>query len=140
ASLAITLPSLAPRLETRIAAEPISDDLTKITLVATNSGYLPTYVSAASAKQPWNKGLQIRFQASGCALHSGSPAAQARHLRGWGRGAFEEGNAPFFQKSQGVHDLTMTWIVGGTGEVQIEVGAPRTGWNTHTIRVSPSAR
>src|SRR5262249_3204363 len=86
ASLAITLPSPAPLPETRTAAEPISNDLTKITLVATNSGYLPTYVSAASAKQPWNKGLQIRLQASGCTLHLGSPAAQAGHVRGWGRG------------------------------------------------------
>ena len=135
ASLAIALPALAPRLETRIAATPITGNLTKITLVAANSGYLPTYVTAASLQQPWNQGLQVRFEASGCVLHSGAPVTQAGHVRGWGRGAHEEGNAPFFQKSQGVQDLTMSWVVEGSGEIQIEIGCPRTGWSTHKISV-----
>jgi Zinc carboxypeptidase len=135
ASFAIALASLAPRLQTRISTAPVDENLTKINLVGTNSGYLPTYVSAASQAQPWNRGLQVSFQSSGCALVSGESSADVGHLRGWGRGAHEEGNAPFFQKSQGVHDVAMTWIVKGSGQVQIEIGAPRTGWCIHKLDV-----
>ena len=54
ASFAIALASLAPRLQTRISTARVDEDLTKINLFATNSGYLPTYVSAASQTQSWN--------------------------------------------------------------------------------------
>jgi hypothetical protein len=134
-SFAIALASLGPRLQTHFSVNPIAEKLTKIELVTSNSGYLPTYVSAASKNRPWNRGLQVRFKTSGCTLISGEPLADAGHLRGWGRGPDEEGNAPFFQKSQGVHDVAMAWIVEGSGQVEIEIGAPRLGWHYHQFVV-----
>ena len=29
----------------------------------------------------------------------------------------------------------MTWIVEGAGEVEIEIGAPRTGWSVHKLHI-----
>jgi hypothetical protein len=134
-SFAIALASLGPRLQSHVELEMISPKLARIDLVATNGGYLPTYVSGVSRRQPWNRGLQVRFRAPGCTLLSGQPFADLGHLRGWGRGADQEANAPFFQKSQGVDDIGLTWVVEGAGRVEIEIGAPRTGWHTHELDV-----
>jgi Zinc carboxypeptidase len=135
ASFAIALTCLGPRLKSYVTAEIISEKLTRIDLLATNDGYLPTYVSATSRSRPWNRGLQARFRTSGCTLVSGPPSADLGHLRGWGRGADEEANAPFFQKSQAIQDIGLTWVVQGTGQVEIEIGAPRVGWQTHKVAV-----
>jgi hypothetical protein len=134
-SFAIALACLGPRLESHVTAEVISQKLTRIDLVATNGGYLPTYVSATSRRRPWNRGIQARFRTSGCTLVSGPPSADLGHLRGWGRGADEEANAPFFQKSQAVEDVGLTWVVEGAGQVEIEIGAPRIGWHIHNVAV-----
>jgi hypothetical protein len=134
-TVAIALASFAPRVEAHISSEPIAQSLTKIRLVATNRGYLPTFITAVSRAQPWNGGLQVRFRHSGCNLVSGQAAADIGHLPGWGRGADEESNAPFFQKSQGIHDVAMTWVVEGAGQVEIEIGAPRTGWSVHKLNI-----
>ena len=34
-----------------------------------------------------------------------------------------------------MHDVAMTWIVKGSGQIQIEIGAPRTGWRIHKLDV-----
>jgi hypothetical protein len=134
-SFAVALASLGPWLETRIDAEVIAPKLTRIELVATNRGFLPTYVSGISQRQAWNRGLSARFRASGCRLVAGQPAVDLGHLRGWGRGAGEEANAPFFQKSQAVDDVGLTWVVEGAGQIEIEIGAPRIGWHSHKLEV-----
>jgi hypothetical protein len=132
-SFAVALASLGPRLEARLTAERIAPDLTKLELLATNSGYLPTYVSAISRTQPWNSPLQARVRTDGCKLLAGPEFAELGHLRGWGRGDDEEANGPFFQKSQAVNDISLTWLVTGQGLFTVEVGSPRTGWQTLEI-------
>jgi len=134
-SFAVALMSLRPHLDSCVAVAPITSTLTKIDLHATNSGYLPTYVMEASLARPWNSGLRVAIKTSGCTLVSGQSSTEVGHLSGWGRGLDEEINAPFFQKSQGVHDIARTWIVEGQGEVQIKIGAPRVGWCHHTVAV-----
>ena len=134
-SFSIALASLGPRLQSHVDVRMLSERLTSIDLVATNCGYLPTYVLATSRRQPWNPGLKVRLHTSGCTLLSGQPFADLGHLRGWGRGADEEANGPFFQKSQAVDDIALTWVVEGTGRVEIEIGAPRIGWQSHKFDV-----
>src|SRR5262249_36150469 len=108
-SFAVALASLGPRLQSHITVETISPTLTKIDLLATNSGYLSTDVSNTGRKQPWHRGLQASLRTSGCKLVSGESVADLGQLPGWGRGADEEGNAPFFQKSRGVEDIALSW-------------------------------
>jgi hypothetical protein len=134
-SFALALMSLRPHLDSRVAVESISGSLTKVSLFACNSGYLPTYVTAESRTRPWNSGLNVLVEPSGCTLVSGQSSTEVGHLPGWGRGVNEEANAPFFQKSRGVHDIIRTWIVEGQGELRIEIGAPRVGWHYHTLLV-----
>jgi hypothetical protein len=135
AAFAIALASLAPRLQTHVTTERISEKLTRIDLLTINGGYLPTYVSAISRGRAWNCALQARFRASGCTRVSGPSPADLGHLPGWGRGADEEANAPFFQKSQAIEDVGLTWVVQGSGQVEIEIGAPRVGWQAHKVAV-----
>ena len=133
--VAITLASLAPRVAAQITTERIGPSVTKISLIASNSGYLPTSVTAVGQSLPWNRGLQMRFRCSGCSLVSGPVAAEVAHLAGWGRGAEDEGNAPFFQKSEAAFDVTQSWVVNGSGDVEIEIGGPRIGWTVHKLRI-----
>jgi hypothetical protein len=132
-SFAIALSGIGPRLHSHVSVERLSQTLAKIELNVANRGYLPTYVSAVSRKQPWNHGLRASVRASGCALVSGELSAELGHLRGWGRGADEEANGAFFQKSQAVDDIRLIWIVEGAGRIEIEIGAPRIGWHTHDV-------
>jgi hypothetical protein len=134
-SFAIVLASLAPRLQSHVSVEKISHKHSRIDLAATNSGYLPTYVSGISRRQLWNRGIRAHFRTSGCTVVSGQPIVELEHLRGWGRGANEEANGPFFQKSQAIDDIGLTWFVEGGGQVEIEVGAPRVGWHMHKVKV-----
>lgn len=134
-AVATTLASLASRIASQITVERIGQSLAKISLVASNSGYLPTSITAVGQSLPWNRGVQIRFRSHGCSLVSGPATAEVAHIAGWGRGAEDEGNSPFFQKSQGTFDVTQSWVVKGSGEVEIEIGGPRTGWTVHKLRI-----
>ena len=134
-SFVVVLMSLRPHLDSRVEAKPISSNLTKVDLFATNRGYLSTYVMEGSLALPWNSGLKVLFETSGCRLLSGQSSADVGHAAGWGRGVNEEANAPFFQKSSGVQDITQTWIVEGGGDVHVQIGAPRTGWHRHSVVV-----
>jgi hypothetical protein len=134
-SFTAALAALGPRLEPHVTAEPIAQGVTKVELLATNGGYLPTYVSEISRAQSWNPPLQARFRADGCKLLAGPEYAELGHLRGWGRGNDEEANGPFFQKSQAVDDVSLTWLVAGRGRVTVEVGSPRIGWQTREMAV-----
>lgn len=134
-SFAVTLMALRPNLNCHVKAERISETLTRIDLFVTNDGYLPTYITNASVNRPWNSGLKILAEASGCTLVSGQSSTDLGHLPGWGRGANHEANGPFFQKSQGVYDVLQTWIVAGPGQLDIQVGAPRIGWHHCPVTV-----
>jgi hypothetical protein len=123
-SFAIALASIAPRLESHIDVKTISQKLTKIELRATNRGYLPTYVSAVSRPQPWNHELRVRIRVTGCTLVSGLASTDIGHLRGWGRGADEEANAPFFQKSQAIEDIDLTWVVEAPAASRSRLASP----------------
>ncbi len=137
ASFALVLASFAPRLETVISVSTKSSRLTEVRLSVVNSGYLPTYITSGSRNRPWNTGIRIIARTVGCNLINGPTVIDVGHVRGWGRGAYEEANAPFFQKSQAVEDNSVDWIVEGSGDIEIECGSPRLGWRTEIVRVAP---
>jgi hypothetical protein len=126
-SLAISLAAFAPRLEVDIFSEPIADSMIRITLTATNGGYLPTFVSARVKEHEVDR-LNISIRLSAGELVSGESFVVVDHLGGWGRGVEEEGNAPFFQKSQAVRDIRYTWVVCGSGSAEIGIGNRKIGW------------
>jgi Zinc carboxypeptidase len=132
-SFALILASLAPCLKIDISTKAISSRFTELHLSAVNSGYLPTYITVNSLRRIWNHGIKIQLRTSGCELVSGLSVVELGHLGGWGRGADEEANGPFFQQSQGGDDISVDWVIEGSGDVEVEIGSPRLGWRTEKI-------
>ena len=91
--------SLAPRVAAQLTTERIEPSVTKISLIASNSGYLPTSVtrrSVAAMESGLANALSM-LRLFPC-VRPGS--GRVADLAGWGRGAEDEGNAPFFQKER----------------------------------------
>src|SRR5262249_14410631 len=70
---------------------------------------------------------------------AGESVADLGQLPGWGRGADKEGNAPFFQKSRGIEDIGLSWVVEGAGQIEIEIGGARVGGQTHIVRAGSAS-
>ena len=133
----VLLASLAQDLQVSVATEPVSGQLRRVRLIVTNVGHLPTYVTATSRSRVWNGPVRVVARPLDCRIVEGAPTRELGHLPGWGRGDEEEANGPFFQRSQGIVDAQLTWIIEGPGTLEIEVGSPRLGWRTLTAGRSP---
>jgi hypothetical protein len=127
-AFAMTLAAMAPRLEARVQVEPLSGSLRRIRLTLSNSGYLPTYVMASSREKSWNDPIRVITRATGCRMLSGSAATEVGHLAGWGHDDGRESGGVLFQRSSGVQDAEIEWVVEGHGSLDLEIGSPRVGW------------
>jgi hypothetical protein len=127
ARFVLDLAATAPALDLEVTTEPLRAGVRRVRLQAANTGYLPTYVTAGSRDRSWNAPIRVAARPTGCAITAGPTLATLGHLAGWGRGEDEEGDGPFFQKSAAIPDASLTWIIEGSGTLEIEVGSPRLG-------------
>jgi zinc carboxypeptidase len=128
AKFVLAMASAAPNLDLALKTEQLGDGLRRIRLLVTNTGFLPTYVTAGSRDRSWNSPIQLTAKPSNCRLVAGPASTTLDHMAGWGRGKDEESDGPFFQKSGAIVDTSVTWIVEGSGTLEIEAGSPRLGW------------
>lgn len=130
--------ALLPRLVVEsLRAEPAGADVTRVTAVVANHGYLPTWGLDSSRERPWNGPVYADLEAEGCELDApGEAHREVGHLRGWGRGLGQGGDSPMFMRSAG-NDCrrTLSWLVRGNGSVTLRVGNARVGWVEERVAV-----
>jgi len=130
--------AMLPRLVIeRCASEPLSGDVTRVSAVVANHGYLPTWGLDSARELAWNVPVHAELATAGCCLAEGDTARRdVGHLGGWGRGLGRGGDAPMFMRSAGNdHRCTLQWLVRGTGHVTLTVGNARLGWHTGEVKI-----
>lgn len=128
--------AMAPALRiAKVERAPMSLELTRVTVVVENHGYLPSYVLDSAKDAPFAEPVHIDVAAHGCELTDRRQAhRQLGHLDGWGKGLFDGSGALYFTRSSGnAHSAAITYVVRGRGELRLRVGACRVGWIDHTV-------
>ncbi|GAA0641673.1 M14 family metallopeptidase [Halomonas beimenensis] len=138
ASYWLRVASLLPRLVIEaVRISPLGTGCHLLEVTVANHGYLPTHGVQAARERPWNAGIEARASPLGCRLVE--PARERQrlgHLEGWGRGAGDMAQMPWFQRSRGNgHQARARWLIEGEGEVTVHVGSPRLGELTRTVEV-----
>jgi hypothetical protein len=124
--------ALAPRLHIETAVESLGAGRSRVTLTASNRGYLPTHVLDSARPLTWNEPLWATVQTTGCTLQEPRRShVEVGHLDGWGRGRFDGGSALYFTRSSGSSgSRVLTWVVEGSGTFRLTVGSCRIGEQT----------
>jgi hypothetical protein len=123
----LRLASIGPRVSLSTKIERLEGDLSRITTVVENVGYLPTYVLGSARSRTWNDPLHATLTlGSGLALIHGETRACLGHLEGWGGN--DRHKAPAMARTTNASPRrTLSWIVSGAGVIDIEIGAARIG-------------
>jgi hypothetical protein len=140
AAFFLRVAAMAPRLTLEVPSiTELGGDLYRVDVSVKNEGYLPTSVLASSVGLPWNEGLFLDAEASGCELVDVSSSHQALgHLDGWGQGLFGGLTGPYFQRSRGTGGARLRrLVVRGAGALRLRAGCCRTGWVERTVEVGP---
>jgi hypothetical protein len=124
----LRLAGLAPRVRIEsLQAEGLGGDLTRISCVVENLGYLPTYILASARPLPWNEPLRARLSlGDGLAIEAGDIEQLVGHLDGWG--GYEKPTTPAFARSE--HEAVrrrVSWVVRGKGRLRVQASSVRTG-------------
>ncbi|AKF05470.1 M14 family metallopeptidase [Sandaracinus amylolyticus] len=130
-ALMLRVASLVPRVVvSRVEVAPLREDVTELTVVVENHGYLPTYGMQHAKDLPHNEALWADVICDGgCVLEErGTSHRSVGHLEGWGRGIGDAGHSIFFPASQGsATSRTLCWVVRGRGTATVRIGSCRTG-------------
>jgi hypothetical protein len=129
--------SLAPAVVDAVKTEALASGLTRVTVTVENRGYLPTGVLASAKDLTHNEPLWADARAEGCELADPAQAHVAiGHLEGWGRGLFSGTGALYYALSRGTTSAkTLSWVVRGSGTLDLRVGSCRVGWIARRIEV-----
>ena len=131
--------SLAPRVKiARIDRHVLASGLTRVEVRVENDGYLGTYGPPSAKKLDFNEPLYATCRATGCELIDPSGAAHQLlgHLDGWGHGLHTGANLPAYPGTRGSTNAAWTtYVVRGTGALDVRVGACRVGFVTARIEV-----
>lgn len=136
-ALMLRVASLVPRVVvSRVEVAPLrwapeTKDVTELTVVVENHGYLPTYGMQSAKSLPHNEPLWADVVCEGgCALEDpGAGHREVGHLEGWGHGLGHASQAVFYPSSSGsATSRTLRWIVRGRGTATVRIGSCRAGY------------
>jgi hypothetical protein len=131
--------ALAPRLKLgRIDRSPIGGGMTRVDVEVLNDGYLGTYGLSSARKLDFNEPVYVTAKTNDtCALvDPGSAHQTLGHLDGWGRGLHSGQNLQAYPGTRGTtNNGWASYLVRGTGTVEIRAGACRVGFITARIEV-----
>jgi murein tripeptide amidase MpaA len=132
----LRIAALAPRLRlASVKQTPLGSGLTELQVMVENAGYLPTNVLSSSLNLPWNDPVRARVElAVGMELVSGPAVQTAGHLGGWG--GHHKMSTPYFARTtgDGVRQQ-LTWVLRGSGKVQVKAGAARVGQVEESVEI-----
>ena len=129
--------ALVPRVQTEVLrTERLAEQLTRITLRVTNSGYLGTHGLSSAKALPHVEPLRLTVKGDNVQLVApGETVMEIGHLDGWGTG-LHHGISIFTPWTRGnVSEKTLTLAVQGSGKLELTVGSCRVGWTTTVITV-----
>jgi murein tripeptide amidase MpaA len=121
--------STAPRLQTRLDAQELSQGLRRIELVVENTGYLPTQVTKVATDKELARPVEARIELpQGASLVSGEQEVELGHLAGRSALAGNRWKSPaFFEGLPSDYASRTVWVVRGEGSIEIEVRGGRAG-------------
>jgi Zinc carboxypeptidase len=130
--------ALAPRL--RIAAidrEPLPGGITRVDVRVVNDGYLGSFGIPSAKRLDFNEPVYATARADGCELVDPGAAHQILgHLDGWGHGLHTGQNLPAYPGTRGTTNAAWaTFLVRGTGALELRVGSCRAGFLDTRIAV-----
>ena len=131
--------SLAPAVVIDdIETEVLSQGVTRVTVTVANHGYLPTFILASAKDLTHNEPLWADVSCDGCELaEPGQAHREIGHLDGWGRGLFDGSGAIYYMLTRGTTGArTVSWVVRGSGAVDLRVGSCRVGWITRRVPIA----
>jgi murein tripeptide amidase MpaA len=126
---ALSHAATAPRLQTRLETEELSQGLRRIELVVENAGYLPTHVTSIAADKNLARPVEVEIELpQGASLVSGEREVELGHLAGRSALAGNRWKSPaFFEGLPSDYASRTVWVVRGEGPVRVEVRAGRAG-------------
>ena len=130
--------SLAPAVVVdTVETSALDSGLTRVTVIVENHGYLPTGFLASAKDLSHNEPLWADVRCEGCKLTDPAQAHLAiGHLDGWGRGLFSGAGAIYYAYGRGTTGAkTVSWVVRGSGTLELRVGSCRVGWITRRVTI-----
>ena len=130
--------ALAPRLAIeKVDRHPLQGGLTRVEVRVINDGYLGTYGVPSAKKLDFNEPVYATARADGCELVDPGAAHQVLgHLDGWGHGLHTGQNLPAYPGTRGTtHAAWASYLVRGTGTLELRVGSCRAGFVTTRVSV-----
>jgi hypothetical protein len=130
--------AMAPSVHVaRIERTILPGEIVRVDVRVENHGYLGTYGLPSAKKLDWNEPVHATAEADGCVLVDPGSAHQVlTHLDGWGHGLHTGTNLPAYPGSRGTTSAaTASWLVRGSGALNLRVGCARTGWIKTTVSV-----
>ena len=130
--------ALAPRLRVgRIDRHTLPGGLTRVEIEVLNDGYLGTFGLPSAKKLDFNEPLYATATTEGCELVDRGSAHQILgHLDGWGHGLHTGQNLPAYPGTRGTtHAAWATYLVRGTGTLDLRIGCCRAGFVTPCVTV-----
>ncbi|HEU0032350.1 MAG TPA: M14 family metallopeptidase [Kofleriaceae bacterium] len=126
--------ALAPRLRIQtIDRHPLPGGLVRVDVKVINDGYLGSYGIPSAKQLDFNEPIYATARATdGCELVDAGASHQILgHLDGWGHGLHTGQNLPAYPGTRGnTHAAWATYLVRGTGALDIRVGSCRAGFVT----------
>lgn len=134
----LRLATMAPKLEIA-AIDRVSLDggLTRVDITIRNVGYLGTYGIPSAKKLDFNEPVYALAYAEGCELVDlGQTHQVLGHLDGWGHGLHTGANLPAYPGTRGnTHTGFVSYLIRGTGSLELRVGSCRVGFVTSQVSV-----
>ncbi len=139
AQVFLRVAALAPRVRiARIDRVSVGGGMTRVDIGVVNDGYLGTFGLPSAKKLDFNEPLYATAHTSdGCMLVDPGAAHQVLgHLDGWGHGLHTGQNLPAYPGTRGTtHTGWASYLVRGTGTLELRAGSCRVGFVTATITI-----
>jgi hypothetical protein len=130
--------ALAPRLRVAdVRRQPLPGNLTRVEVQIANDGYLGSYGLPSAKKLDFNEPVYATARADGCELVDPGTGHQILgHLDGWGHGLHTGANLPAYPGTRGTTNAAWaTYLVRGSGALDVRIGSCRAGFVTTRIAV-----
>jgi hypothetical protein len=136
AQVLLRLASMAPRIKvSKIDRQALPGGLVRVDVQVINDGYLGSYGVPSAKKLDFNEPVYATVRTENCELVDPGAAHQILgHLDGWGHGLHTGQNLPAYPGTRGnTHTGWASYLVRGTGALELRVGSCRTGFITARI-------
>lgn len=125
-----------PRVELSTNVTALSDGLSRVEIALENTGYLPTSSLHLAPKLGACPKVCVQVEAlDGLELIDGVSAKNLEHLEGWGGARVSAGSHAVYPGLGAPHRAVATWIVRGSGELEVSWVAGRAGRGKVTIEL-----